>query len=178
MGMDYSRFGAVGAGDDCETMKSAVAAMNNPTEIVLMSSPNTDPNRQRDHQANERTFLAWLRTALALIAFGFAIARFGLFTRQIHVALTHQSPMIHPVLNSENLGMGLVLAGLLTMVLAVWRFNQVFRQIELKDYRPRRWLIWFMTGLVMVLGTMSLPLILWREDGTMPSQPNLRRPMD
>jgi len=34
-------------------------------------------DRQREHQANERTFLAWLRTSIALIGFGFAIARFG-----------------------------------------------------------------------------------------------------
>lgn len=143
-----------------------------------MSPPNADPNRQRDHQANERTFLAWLRTALALIAFGFAIARFGLFTRQIRLALTSRDSIAHPVFNSENLGMGLVFAGLSAMVLAVWRFNQVFRQIEQKDYRPSRWLIWFITGLVMALGIMSLPLIIWREDHTAPTQPNLRRPVD
>jgi|GEM_PF-5432662 len=47
------------------------------------------PDRQREHQANERTFLAWLRTSIALIGFGFAIARFGLFLRQLRVALTH-----------------------------------------------------------------------------------------
>jgi hypothetical protein len=40
-------------------------------------------DRQREHQANERTFLAWLRTSIALIGFGFAIARFGLFLRQL-----------------------------------------------------------------------------------------------
>jgi putative membrane protein len=147
-------------------------------ETVVMSPPNTDPNRQRDHQANERTFLAWLRTALALIAFGFAIARFGLFTRQIHLAMTNQSPIVHSVLNSENLGMGLVVSGLLTMVLAVWRFNQVFRQIEQKDYRPRRWMMWFMTGLVMALGIMSLPLVLWREDTIPQERTNFRKPID
>lgn len=143
-----------------------------------MPSPNTDPNRQRDHQANERTFLAWLRTALALTAFGFAIARFGLFTRQIHLAFTNQSPRRHPVLNSENLGMGLVVSRLLTMVLAVWRFNQVFRQIEQKDYRPRHWTMWFMTGLVMALGIMSLPLVLWREDTMPQTRTKFRRPID
>ncbi|WP_404791262.1 YidH family protein [Altericista sp. CCNU0014] len=143
-----------------------------------MSLPNTDPNRQRDHQANERTFLAWLRTALALIAFGFAIARFGLFTRQIHLAMTNRPPIIHPVLNSENLGTGLALSGLLTMMLAVWKFNQAFRQIEQKNYRPSRWPMWFMTGLVMALGIMSLPLVLWREDSPTRTQPNLRRPID
>ena len=48
-------------------------------------------DRQREHQANERTFLAWLRTSIALIGFGIAIARFGLFLRQLQVAVTHQA---------------------------------------------------------------------------------------
>ena len=44
---------------------------------------NSRLGRQREHQANERTFLAWLRTSLALIGFGFVIARFGLFLREL-----------------------------------------------------------------------------------------------
>ncbi|HEY9750992.1 MAG TPA: DUF202 domain-containing protein, partial [Allocoleopsis sp.] len=40
---------------------------------VMPQKPEVD--RQREHQANERTFLAWLRTSIALIGFGFAIAR-------------------------------------------------------------------------------------------------------
>jgi putative membrane protein len=49
------------------------------------------PARATDVLANERTFLAYLRTALSFIAFGFVIARFSLFTREIagvaHVAV-------------------------------------------------------------------------------------------
>lgn len=136
-----------------------------------MPPKNTDPNRQRDHQANERTFLAWLRTSLALIAFGFAIARFGLFTRQIQSSLAHQFPAIHPLFNSENFGVGLVSAGILTMLLATWHFNQVFQQIERQDYRPKRFLMWFMTGLVLTLGAFSIPLILWHGEPSAPIDP-------
>jgi putative membrane protein len=71
------------------------------------------PNdRQREHQANERTFLAWLRTSIALIGFGFAIARFGLFLRQLELALTHQETPPNPIINSENLGVSLVIFGI------------------------------------------------------------------
>jgi putative membrane protein len=68
-----------------------------------MPPPNTDPNRQRDHQANERTFLAWLRTALALIGLGFAISRFGLFTRQMQYTLTNKLPVVHPFFGSPGI---------------------------------------------------------------------------
>lgn len=135
-----------------------------------MPPKNTDPNRQRDHQANERTFLAWLRTALALIGLGFAIARFGLFTRQMQYTLTNKLPLVHPLFNSENFGMGLVTAGVLTMLLATWQFNQAFNQIERQDYQPKRFLMWFMAGLVLGLGAFSIPLILWQAE-----QPNHRQ---
>ena len=36
-------------------------------------------NRYSDHAANERTFLAWVRTGIATIAFGFVIEKFNLF---------------------------------------------------------------------------------------------------
>ena len=43
-----------------------------PTCIWKMS------NRARDHLANERTFLAWVRTSVAIVVFGFAIGRFAI----------------------------------------------------------------------------------------------------
>jgi putative membrane protein len=43
---------------------------------------NSNPNRARDHLANERTFLAWVRTGIATIIFGFAIGRFSIALRE------------------------------------------------------------------------------------------------
>jgi putative membrane protein len=50
---------------------------------VPSSSPETDP---RVYFAAERTLLAWIRTGLALMGLGFAIARFGLFLRQVNLS--------------------------------------------------------------------------------------------
>jgi len=121
-------------------------------------------DRQREHQANERTFLAWLRTSIALIGFGFAIARFGLFIRQLQSTITQQQVATPPIFNSENLGVSLVIFGIMAIALAAWRYNQVFWQIERGDYRPNRLLVWLMTGVVMILGLLSLPLLLWRNN--------------
>jgi len=38
---------------------------------------------RRVHMANERTFLAWIRTSIAIMAFGFVVEKFGLFLRQV-----------------------------------------------------------------------------------------------
>lgn len=132
------------------------------------------PNdRQREHQANERTFLAWLRTSVALIGFGFAIARFGLFLRQLSSAVTHQEMPTNSVLTSENLGISLVVFGIAVIALAAWRYNQVFQQIERGDYRPSRFTVWIMTGVVICLGVLSIPLLLVRnQENTAPVSPS------
>lgn len=127
-------------------------------------------DRQREHQANERTFLAWLRTSIALIGFGFAIARFGLFLQQLDLALTQQESKGHSIFNSQSLGIALVIFGIVTIALAAWRYNRVFWQIERGNYQPNRILVWIMTGVVVSLGFLSIPLLLLREQ--IPSVPN------
>lgn len=121
-------------------------------------------DRQREHQANERTFLAWLRTSIALIGFGFAIARFGLFLRQFEKAneATSQTATQVPapaILDSQNLGIGLVAFGITVIILAAWRYNQVFWQIERGVYKPSRLSIWILTSIITLLGLLSLPLL-------------------
>ena len=49
-----------------------------------MPEPDKDP---RVYFAAERTFLAWIRTGLALMGFGFVVARFGIFLREIRSTL-------------------------------------------------------------------------------------------
>jgi putative membrane protein len=132
-------------------------------------------DRQREHQANERTFLAWLRTAIALIGFGFAIARFGIFLNQLQIAVT-QKPVLpnRTLFSSENLGVSLVIVGIFTIALAAWRYNRVFGQIESGNYRPNRLTIWILAVVMMALGTLSIPLILGRNSSTPPSSTGKR----
>lgn len=122
------------------------------------------PDRQREHQANERTFLAWLRTSIALIGFGFAIARFGLFLQQFQTA----NAIPESAFNSQHLGTGLVAFGIVVIILAAWRYNQVFWQIERGSYRPSRWAIWLLAGIVTLLGLLSLPLLVSQRPSAAP----------
>lgn len=124
----------------------------------------TQPPRnrhQQEHQANERTFLAWLRTAIALIGFGFAIARFGLFLRELQTAVTGQITPPHAFLNSQAIGLGLVVIGVLLIGISAWRYDRTFRQIEQEYYRPNRLMVLLTAGTVLLMGIASIPLILW-----------------
>lgn len=127
----------------------------------MSKEPKID--RQREHQANERTFLAWLRTSIALIGFGFAIARFGIFLRQIHQTMTHQEPPSHVFAGSEALGVSLVILGIVAIAWAAWNYNQTFWQIERGDYQPHRFMVFAIASIVAILGTLSIPLLLWRD---------------
>ncbi|BAY83822.1 hypothetical protein NIES267_33160 [Calothrix parasitica NIES-267] len=126
-----------------------------------MANQNRE-SRLREHLANERTFLAWLRTSISLIGFGLAIARFGLFLRQLQTKTVQEITNNHSIFNSENLGLCLVIVGVLVIALAAWRYDRVFRQIERADYRPSRLLIWFLSTIVMLIGLLSIPLLLMR----------------
>ena len=143
-----------------------------------MANKNRD-SRLREHLANERTFLAWLRTSISLIGFGLAIARFSLFLRQLQTTAAHQTVKNNSIFNSENLGLCLVIVGIIVIALAAWRYNRVFRQIERADYRPSRVFIWFLSIIVMLLGILSIPLLLAREHSIYPSdsliEPRLRK---
>src|SRR5689334_8089678 len=86
----------------------------------------------RLHQANERTMLAWIRTGIALMAFGFAIARFGVFLRQVATLGQLAGHAPHGV-GSAWVGAGLVALGMLANLLATLRYAQIRRAIERGD---------------------------------------------
>ena len=57
--------------------------MNNIDEDQKSSTSS----HARDHMANERTFLAWIRTSIGIMAFGFVVEKFALFIKQIALLL-------------------------------------------------------------------------------------------
>src|SRR5215472_5045426 len=75
--------------------------------------------RPTDHLANERTFLAYIRTSLSVMAFGFVIARFGLFLRLLpnatRVGMPHEGA-------SEMLGLAFAIFGSALGLFGTWRY--------------------------------------------------------
>jgi putative membrane protein len=82
----------------------------------------------RVYFAAERTFLAWIRTGLGLMAAGFAVARFGLFLREMGTNVTHSSP--HTTGLSVVSGVGLVAIGVVVNVSAAVRHVLLIRELR------------------------------------------------
>jgi putative membrane protein len=88
-----------------------------------------------DHAANERTFLAWVRTGVAVVAFGFVVEKFNLFVLAIASA---SSPDAGHRLQVQRLsgplgrydGLILILIGLALIVVAAARFMRTGRMID------------------------------------------------
>ena len=80
-----------------------------------------------DHAANERTFLAWVRTAIAVMAFGFLVERFDLMLSYYGAMLSTRSL---PRSGLGASGLWLMAAGLAIICLALIRFLRTSRRID------------------------------------------------
>src|SRR5437868_12457900 len=81
---------------------------------------NANPNRARDHLANERTFLAWVRTGAAIVVFGFAIGRFSIAMRQLTALQGHS---LRTAGVSVWMGSGAIAAGVTLVVAGLVRYR-------------------------------------------------------
>jgi putative membrane protein len=92
--------------------------------------------RYSDHAANERTFLAWVRTAVAIMGFGFLVEKFDLFIRAVGGSIGLKPLGEHGQIIGNVAGLALFVLGGAIMVLAVIRFRQTSRDIDAEAKRP------------------------------------------
>ncbi|WP_018614600.1 YidH family protein [Segetibacter koreensis] len=111
-----------------------------------------------DHLANERTFLAWIRTSIALMGFGFVIVKFALFIRQISIALG-EKVVIQGKGYSAMIGVYMVALGAIMALLAYFRYRNIEKQLNDNVYFPSKWLSTLVT-LSIVVGSILLVLYL------------------
>jgi putative membrane protein len=86
--------------------------------------------------AAERTLLAWNRTAIALMGFGFLVERFGLFVR---VVLGHPEEPLHRNA-SLTIGVAFIVLGVLLLVLSVRQYRRVVRTLGSGEIPPGYWI--------------------------------------
>ena len=108
----------------------------------------------RDHLANERTFLAWVRTSIALMGFAVVIAKLRFLTLADGAA----SPPGGPPAGTHSTWLGLAFAatGLLTLLFTAFHYDQGRRAIDTGDYRASHHSLYVFVAVVFLLGLASV----------------------
>jgi putative membrane protein len=118
-------------------------------------------SRTRDHLANERTFLAWIRTSIGIMAFGFVVEKFTLFLKQItfFLAKEHFSELSsNPAYlqgYSSIFGIFLVALGSFICLLAFIKYKRVEKQINKNIFYPSKLL-----DIMLMLSVLSVGIFL------------------
>jgi inner membrane protein YidH len=100
--------------------------------------------------ANERTFLAWIRTSIAVVSLGFVVARFSVWLHQLSLQL-HSGAQVGHVGVSLPFGLAMMGLGAFLAPLAAWRYHVVNKKIEQGEVTADRGLIVLITVIVAML---------------------------
>jgi putative membrane protein len=95
-----------------------------------LSASSTDP---RPYLAVERTFLAWIRTGVSLMGFGFVVARFGLFLREL--AFEESAANDSHATLSMPAGIGLIAIGIIVTIVAAVRYRRRIHALDRGEFR-------------------------------------------
>jgi len=109
--------------------------------------------------ANERTYLAWIRTSIAIMAFGFVVEKFSLFVKEVGYYVGKEMAPPPPGYSSK---IGILLVGLGVVIggLAFIRYRVVEQQIDDDTYAPSPVLSVVLFASVLVIGVLLLAYLL------------------
>jgi putative membrane protein len=123
-----------------------------------------DEKRVSDHLANERTFLAWVRTGLGIMAFGFVVVKFSLFMKQI--ALVLGSRQIKDIAVPQHgyssiMGIFLVAFGVIITLLAYMRYKRVEAQLLAQQFKHSSLLISILMTFIFISGILLVAYLIY-----------------
>jgi putative membrane protein len=127
-------------------------------EATENNKPAKGPNL-RDHMANERTFLAWIRTSIGIMAFGFVVEKFSFFIK--HLSYFFEKGLPPQVTQSSFgyssiFGIVLVALGAFMGLLALIRYKKVEREINENTYQPSTLLDVLVTMGIITIGVFLI----------------------
>jgi putative membrane protein len=126
---------------------------------VDKENDNLSKFKPNDHLANERTYLAWVRTGIGIMAFGFVVVKFSLFVKQIGVVLKTKVPTpSHGY--SSIIGIILVALGTLAILFSFLQYRRTERQLITGMYKPTTLLTTILTGLIFLISILLIVYLL------------------
>jgi len=119
-----------------------------------------NPNRARDHLANERTFLAWVRTGIATVIFGFAIGRFSIALREF-MHLEGRASESSGV--TAWFGVISILGGVLLILAGLARYRKTRIQIDTDSFEPAGFVVDIVSYLLGMFGLALAAYLIYIE---------------
>ncbi len=108
-------------------------------------------NKTSDYLANERTFLAWLRTSVALMGFGLILVKFSVFLKQV-MLIDSDKILRHPGRDYSGVtGLVLLASGLVILILSYINYKQTHRKIRDNIFMGNNSLILIVTVLMIAV---------------------------
>lgn len=137
--------------------------MINLNGIEVMSELNNERkgySNPADHLANERTFLAWIRTSIALMGFGFVVVKFALFLKQISIVINNPAVVTPSRGYSAEIGIFLVAIGVLMAIYAYIRYRITEKQLLTATFKPSYVLAISLTVLILIAGVLLVAYLI------------------
>lgn len=117
----------------------------------------------REHLANERTLLAWIRTSIGIMAFGFVVVKFSLFIKQISILIGKNSTIPAQHGYSSIIGIMLVVLGTIVLLLSYIKYKKTEKQLNNQSFKSSSKLVFLVTFIIF---SISILLIFYLIENT------------
>ena len=111
-----------------------------------------------DHLANERTYLAWVRTSISVIVFGFVVAKFGITLREF-LQLRGGSDRSSGL--SLAIGVGFMLMGIFMSVMSCFRYQRTRTMLDAGDFRPANRVVTALSVVAAAFGAILVAYLVY-----------------
>ncbi|MGD0226050.1 MAG: DUF202 domain-containing protein [Terriglobia bacterium] len=125
---------------------------------MTTSIPPTKIGKASDHLANERTFLAWIRTSISIIVFGFVVAKFGITLREflrVQGNATHESAM------SLAIGVGFMAMGIFMAIVSLIRYRTTMNRLNADEFQPAGAIVTVLAAIGALFGTILAAYLIY-----------------
>jgi putative membrane protein len=125
--------------------------MNDPKQ----KKQELEQQKVSDHLSNERTLLAWVRTSVGIMAFGFVVVEFSLFTKELNLALEVEIQGNHYGY-SGPIGILIVATGAMSVLFALLRYHRTKKEINTGSFHQSALMLNIVVILIFLISVLLL----------------------